>query len=165
MIIGPLSLVHADKLRTLLDQHGARYSVSYSVEELEQAHMAARKEGPRINPTFQGYGEFLYMDVPREHLLIIKAELERLGLPVRPQEPRPEPELPEYLCPACSYVSHEPGQCPTHGQALVEFSRWVALPSLNRQGRARWMNRTLLTLLLIVFLSAAAIFLMGLRSS
>lgn len=137
MIYGPLSKLDIEILKGLLDREGATYSITHSIEDLQTIDNRRSQEMMTAYPSFGGIDRFLYIEIQSSDLLIVRGELEKMGFVVRSKAPQPESEMDEFLCPRCKYYSHEPGECPQHKLALLEFSSWVT--ETNRR-RRRWLR-------------------------
>jgi hypothetical protein len=124
MIFGPLPTLFADKLKALLDEQNATYKLFFSEEELEQLRMLPLQQGIRSRPVFTGLHDYIYIDIPDEHLPIVKSELENMVGPLNTKYAGELDGPSEYLCTKCDFISTNPGLCPKHHIRLLEFSDW-----------------------------------------
>lgn len=132
MRIGPLSQIHFDKLKTILDDAHATYKVDYDQELLAQIRERQKDPEPRHLNLFQSAGDYIFLEIEAKDALLIRGEVEKMGLTIGTRRAEPLPDVPEFLCRKCDYVSNEPGSCPTHQERLVGFSEWVADRQTNR---------------------------------
>ena len=150
MLFGPLPAVFVQKLERMLKEHGAGYKIFVSHEELE-AYRERQKAipVPAYYPSFPTPGDFVYIEVALKDVLIVRGELEKMGIPVRSDELEPELSDMEYLCPRCKEVSMSPGLCPIHKIPMLEFSEWVATKNAGSEKMWRLISWILFALVVI----------------
>lgn len=158
MIYGPLSKSDIEILKELLDREGAKYTITHSIDDLQESKEARKKQFVTSYPTYGGADRFLYIDINPVDLLIVRGQLEKMGFIVRSKVPQPEAEVEEYLCPKCKHCSLEPGYCPQHEIALLPFSDWV----VEKQKLQFSWNR--MVLLVVLGLVVAALILENFRN-
>lgn len=125
MRFGPMTEFDLNKLKDLLDFAGAEYHVDVSKDELDLQNSRRASTGPTPYPTYDGPDRFVYLEIKTAGLLVIRKELENMGLLVNSKSD--ELDAPtEYFCLKCKYTSAEKGFCPKHKGPLLEFSDWVA---------------------------------------
>lgn len=124
MWVGPLSVTHFEKIKSILEKSNCSFEVSYEKELFEESTKRPALQGVTPYPTYQGTGDFLFLKIESKDALLIRGECEKLGLTIGSREIQPIPEIPEYLCTECKYVAHAPGNCPKHNTPLLEFSDW-----------------------------------------
>lgn len=145
--IGPLSEVHFSDLKKILEPVILGPLQRIDDPDLLKSFYNQTNSHVGYYPTFSGLPEFIFIEVEKEHLLHIKAYLDRIGLPlVQGEAPQ---SVRDYLCPKCDYQGTAPGVCPKHDEPLLDFSTWHSI----KQNK---MNR-LLSILAIFFLAAFAI--------
>lgn len=153
MIYGPLSKSDIEILKELLDREGATYTITHSIEDLQNSKDQRKKQIITSYPTYGGADRFLYIDINSSDLLIVRGELEKMGFIVRSKIPQPESEVEEFLCPRCKHYSLEPGTCPKHGVPLLDFSSWVT-----EKQRAQGLRQRIITTIVIALVVAALVF-------
>ena len=82
MLFGPLPTIYIEKLKSILDAHGASYKILYSEDDLKKYNELRKVEGPRYISPFNTLWEFVYIDIEKKYLLTVKAELEKMGFVV-----------------------------------------------------------------------------------
>jgi hypothetical protein len=124
MRFGPLTVLDLNKLTALLDVPGLEYEIFHSREDLELANAARASALKSPYPTFDGPDRFIYIEIQKEALFVIKQELEKMGyLSIESDEEALLDD--EYYCSQCDYKSNQKGFCPKHQGQLLEFSNWL----------------------------------------
>lgn len=132
--IGPLSEIHFSDLKEILEPVQGplkRYEDADLLEDFK--NRVIHKIDP--NPSFSGLPEFIYTEVEKENLLLVKGYLDKIGMPLIEAEPLQDSE--DYLCPRCKFYALTPGICPKHQIPLLDFSSWVA----DKEVRAKKTNQ------------------------
>jgi len=122
--IGPLSELHFSDLKEILEPVQGPLERHEDVELLREFQRRTTPIGPVYYPQFSGLPEFIYTEVEKDHLLLVKGYLDKIGMPLVLTSPLEEQE--DYLCPRCKYSARAPGLCPKHQVPLLDFSSWVA---------------------------------------
>lgn len=139
----------AQKLQSLLEEHKRSIKI-YSTEETQQAVRDDMKKNlGNPYPTYSGGYDSIYVEIRTEDLLIVKAELEKMGYAITKQATEGD-FTPEYLCPQCKFKSDEPGLCPEHRIKLLEYSDWHAEKSKKSSAANRAF--VIVVFLLVAFL-------------
>jgi hypothetical protein len=143
-----MPLLYAQKLNHLLEEQGSSLEIS-TTEEKRQVFKEYNKKLTNTGyPIFSGGHDFVYIEVKKEDLLVIKGELEKMGFPLF--SPQSEGDFrPEYLCTKCNFKSDDKGFCPKHKTPLLEFSDWLA--AKKRPAQVNWF-------LLMIFVAAIALY-------
>ncbi len=125
MKFGPLTEYDLSKLKDLLDSAGVDYQVNVSKDELDLQNRERASKSPSLYPTYDGSDRFIYLEIKKAGLLVVRKELEKMGLLVNlKSDELGSPS--EYFCLECKYKSTQKGFCPKHKGPLLEFSDWVA---------------------------------------
>jgi hypothetical protein len=146
---GPLSKIDVETLKDQLEQRGASCKIEVSQPHVEQAKLRVHEF--QLNRTYTGDSAYFFLEIDSKDVLIIRGTLEKMGISVYSTPPEPLPEVPEYLCLDCKFVSEFPGTCPKHGRPLYEFSSWVA--AKNKRSERTWRPLYILLLLALVGLA------------
>lgn len=125
MKYGPLAPTDVNLLRERLNAHGKDLDVSYSDDDIQRQQAERLAEEPKAMPTAKGPQLYLYVEIAEEDLPLVQDDLLKMGIHAGDVESLEIPEVPEYLCPVCDFMRHEPGLCPTHHRPLLEFSEYV----------------------------------------
>lgn len=124
MIFGPLPVRFAQKLEGLLKDHGSGCRIFVSEEDVQKYHKQVQSRPISYYPSFEGEPDLAYIEIKRDDLLIVRGEMEKMGIPIRQSE-EPVAIAEEYLCPQCDEVSLKPGLCPKHNVPMLEFHEWA----------------------------------------
>ena len=83
--LGPFSELHYSLLTKKLEEAGAAFT-RIEEPELVQAYIAARKHVEvHLHPSYSGsLPEYIFLDVQKEYLLLIKRDLDALGFSLLP---------------------------------------------------------------------------------
>lgn len=137
--LGPFSKIQVSLLQQKLEKEDIPSESFEDPDLLRDFTKNIRHQRPSIYPTYSGAAEYIFLEVEREHLLLIKQDLDEMGFPLVKAEAPPEGE--DYFCPRCKYSSHAPGLCPTHQLPLLDFSGWVENKNEVRDRKGRWLLR------------------------
>jgi hypothetical protein len=151
MKIGPLSIPHFEKLKTILDENGASYQITYNKDELDESQQQFRLRSVTPYPTYVGMGDFLYIEIEMKDVLLIRAQIEKMGLRIAGKSATPEPEVSEFLCPLCDRTSVRRELCPKHKVMMLEFSEYAEWK------RKRERKLSLAVLIVFVVIIAVAV--------
>lgn len=121
---GPISPYDVENLKEKLDSHGLAYEIFVGKEELEAIDQARRARPPSRYPAPHDPGTYLYMDLGDEAFMLVRPDLEKMGVAVPIGKGEVE-MVDEYICTECDFVAESPGACPTHRIPLLEFSEWA----------------------------------------
>ncbi len=151
MRFGPLTVLDLNKLTALLDVPGLDYQIYHSKEDLDLANAARASAVKSPYPTFDGPDRFIYIEIQKEALFVVKQELEKMGyLSTNNSDESALPE--EYFCSQCRYKSNQKGFCPKHRGQLLEFSDWIKQKNqLSRLGKYLSLLAAILLLSLIIY--------------
>ncbi|MES2964794.1 MAG: hypothetical protein V4760_12960 [Bdellovibrionota bacterium] len=109
---GPFSVEEIDSLKAVFDRHGIRFENPLSGVDPDVVEEEAAESG--------GWTA-TFIELDDEMYQLVKPQLAHMERAV-PVGEGSEELVDEYLCLRCDHVSNLPGQCPTHGDALIEFS-------------------------------------------
>jgi hypothetical protein len=138
VLFGPFPPYFIERLRSQLEAEGATCQVFSSKEAHLKYQDKVRARGISEYPAMDGQADLLFIEIADEHLLIVKGELERMGVVLVERDFDPELGRGEYLCPKCSHLSPKPGLCPKHQVPLLEFSSWAAIYKGRREKILNW---------------------------
>lgn len=125
ILVGPFPPAFIDRLTAPLVASGAPFRLLNDMEKIEQYQEMRKREGLQVYPQFHSH-DMVLLEVSREHVMLIRKEVENLGFSLKDAAFDPEFEQREYLCPKCDHHSLAQGLCPKHRIPLLEFSDWVA---------------------------------------
>lgn len=150
--IGPFSVVHFSLLKEKLEENKIDFFVVEDPTLLDsyREQLKTHEKGRHpAHPTYSGIApEYIFVDIKKENILIIKKELDKLGVSLV-ETAQPE-SIEEYQCKHCDYYSEKPGYCPKHDIPLITRSEWLQKKrELSFTGR---IISVLLILLLLGFL-------------
>ncbi|MBX3021043.1 MAG: hypothetical protein KF799_05145 [Bdellovibrionales bacterium] len=123
--IGPFPPALTDRLTGPLKEHGVSFRLMTGEKEVADLQKRNREREPTQYQAHNPH-DFMYLELPFEHIMLIRAEVERMGFSLTESDFDPEFEGGDYLCPKCEHHSLQPGLCPKHQLPLLEFSAWVA---------------------------------------
>jgi len=125
ILIGPFPPAFIDRLTGPLVEHGAPFRLLTDTDKIHAYQEARKRESLQMYPQFHGQ-DMVLLEVAREHVMLIRKEVENLGFSLKETDFDAGLEDREYLCPKCDHHSHSQGLCPKHHIPLLEFSEWVA---------------------------------------
>lgn len=104
------------------------HEVFQDPQALDKIKKKEHLDSPRIYPTYQSSGDFLFIDIAKTDFELIKSDLIRMGLmhDFEAHELQ-ENTQEEYLCLYCDKESDKPGVCEIHNARLLEYSEWAKL--------------------------------------
>jgi hypothetical protein len=121
--LGPFSEIQYSKIKDAIVGAGGSVERFNDSRLRDDFYKNRNARGISAYPEYKGMPEFIFVEVDKEFLLLIKMDLEKMGMPLVTSEA--PPVVDEFLCPLCRYVSAEPGLCPIHKVPLLDFSTWV----------------------------------------
>ena len=146
--LGPFSKIHVSLLRQKLEKENVSIETYEDSDLLREFANTTRQQKITSYPTFSGSAEYIFMEIEREHLLLIKQDLDEMGFP--PVKAEAPPEGDDYFCPSCKFSSSAPGVCPTHHLKLLDFSSWVEDRSTRKEKLSRLLYQAALLVLLFI---------------
>lgn len=139
MIFGPFPIFFVNGLRDKLKVHGGACRIYSSKEAIASYEEKRLSQSISLYPSSEPLEDLLYIEIETEHLLIVKSDLEKMGVAVgeveniRRRSFDPQLETSEYLCPKCDFRSSSHAPCPKHMLPVVEFSEWAKAISGRRE--------------------------------
>ena len=138
MIFGPFPLHFIDVLRQKLQAQGSDLRVLSAPDEIEKFREANRQRQPSEHPSYAPLPDLIYVEIQQSDLLIVKADLEKMGASVVERSFDPQFAKGEYLCPKCDFFSESQGLCPKHRIPLLEFSAYSEAVSKRKDRAVSW---------------------------
>lgn len=128
--LGPFNELLINDIKKKLDQQKFEYKfeIDADLAKKYQDEIAHKNYAERYQTPVSPLGEFMFIEINQESLLLIKKYLYDLGITFEPGEYIADNEL---FCPVCDFVSHEVGVCPTHGTQLVDYYKSVQMKKEN----------------------------------
>lgn len=123
-VFGPMPIHFANKLQSILKEQNHSLEVFTTEESLSRFREHNKSIENFSHPTYSGGIDSVYVSIPKESLLIVKSELEKMGFPIVLSS-KPGDFSPEYLCPKCNYKADLKGMCPKHKVPTLEFLEWM----------------------------------------
>ena len=149
MKFGPFPIHLIRRLQERLDEHGGTAEVTVD-GDARDAYRALEKGRLRRSIAFEAKDLF-HIEVPLEHVLMIKGELEAMGVAFTPSDFDAGLNEREYLCPKCEAPGPAGGRCPRHDLPLIEFGE------LAEWRRARNAHRRFVLFWVFIGLTALAL--------
>jgi hypothetical protein len=151
--LGPFSKIHISLLQQKLEKENISSEIYEDLDLLREFAQKARSQKIVSYPTFSGAAEYIYLEIEKEYLLLIKQDLDKMGFPpVRAEAP---PEGEDYFCPSCKFSSSAPGVCPVHQLRLLDFSNWIESKDQRRNKISKLLYQA--ALLVLLFLLGAVL--------
>lgn len=130
MRLGPLTELDVSKIKQILSAANSSCEVILSDEHLKVAIEKQNQENKlsRFHRQTSSLtpAHCLFIEVKMEDLLLVKQELEKMGVLLKPENSTEIPAVPEYICRKCRSVQEQPGQCVNHPEIeLIEFGQYV----------------------------------------
>ena len=123
---GPLTPIHLRMLQTKLDEVRSKYQIFTDQDLLVKAQQREKNSveaSPHLHNTSPvNLKEYLYIDIPKEDILVVRSLLVKLGFEQTPDLITEESlQNEEFVCPRCDYIKDEPGYCPKHHLLLLSY--------------------------------------------
>ena len=123
---GPLSPIHLRILQSKLDEVNSKYQIRADKELLSKAQRREKNSieaSPHLHNTSPvNLKEYLYIDIPKADILVVRSVLVKLGFEQTPDLVTENSlEHEEFLCPKCDYLQSQPGFCPRHHLLLLSY--------------------------------------------
>lgn len=126
MIFGPFPIFFIEKLREILTAQGGEFKIYKSEEALAKFREELRQRPATSYPTTEPQQDLLFIELMNSaSLMMVKAELIKMGVSLSESDFNPEFQRGEYLCLKCDHTEHSPALCPVHRIPLLEFSVWA----------------------------------------
>ena len=155
---GPLTPLHVKMLTEKLDGVGSVYRIFTDDDLMNQAQVR-KKNSPEASPFFHNtpgisMKEYLYIEIALKDLMLIRADLIKLGFEST-QDPSFDEALQaeEFICPECSFVQNSRGLCHKHQIPLIPYYE-KALGHKKIKERKFWI----VILIFIAIIAAAIIY-------
>lgn len=123
---GPLSPIHIQILRNLLDEVKSNYEV-YADEDLVSKAQVREKNSIEASPHLHNTSpvnlkEYLYIKIPLKDILTVRHLLVKLGFEqTLDSETEITLQTEEFVCPKCNYLQNQAGYCPKHHLLLIPY--------------------------------------------
>ncbi len=123
---GPLTPLHIKVLTQTLDKAKAVYCV-YTDDDLINQAQVREKNSPEASPFFHNtpgisMKEYLFIDIELKDLMLVRADLIRLGFENSQNMNSDESlQAEEFICPKCNFVQTSKGLCHVHHVPLVPY--------------------------------------------
>lgn len=124
--LGPFNEMLINDIKVKLDKHHFTYKIEIDADLAKkyQDEIASKNYHERYQTPVSPLGEYMFIEVNQESLLLIKKYLYELGVSFEPGEYLADNEL---FCPECDFVSNEVSLCPTHGTQMVDYYKSIQL--------------------------------------
>lgn len=124
--LGPFNELLINDIKTKLDQQNFEYKIEIDQDLAKkyQDEISSKNYHERYQTPVSPLGEFMFIEVNQESLLLIKKQLYDLGVSFDAGEYLVDNEL---FCPECEFMSTQVVLCPTHGRQMVDYYQAVAL--------------------------------------
>lgn len=161
MRIGPLRELDVQKIKEILAKNNSTCEVTLEPELLDSALIRQTEEHKAHGYTgkstsYLTHATCLYIHVKTEDLLLIKGELENMGVILKSEYANEIPEVPEYSCIQCGYTQEQDGYCTTHKQTkLIPYFDYVRLKKSGPNYKKMNLGNILVFLLMMILLIAA----------
>ncbi|WP_409479090.1 hypothetical protein [Pseudobdellovibrio sp. HCB154] len=146
--LGPFSEPQINQIKEKIDPLGHPYKIEIDQDLVAkyQQQVASKNYYERHQEPVTPLGEFLFIEVSSESLLLIKKYLHDLGIPLKEDSHfLPDNEL---YCPKCEYTTTDLTLCATHRLPLVDYYTKVQLEK-NFAPKSRLTNFILISLIAI----------------
>lgn len=154
--LGPFTEPQINEIKAKIDPLGHPYKIEIDQELVAkyQKEIANKAYYERYKDPVTALGEFLFIEVNNESLLVIKKYLHELGISLN-EGSQFLPDIENY-CPKCDYVTHDLTLCPAHRLPLVDYFTKVRLEKQSLPKRF-WGPNAVLIVMAILLLIAFAI--------
>ncbi len=124
--LGPFNELLINDIKSKLDKHKFEYKIEIDQDLAKkyQDEISSKNYHERYQSPVSPLGEFMFIEVNQESLILIKKYLYDLGVSFDAGEYLADNEL---FCPECEFVSTEVVLCPTHGTQMVDYYKAVQL--------------------------------------
>lgn len=124
--LGPFSEILINDIKTKLDKQNFEYKIEIDQDLAKkyQDEISSKNYHERYQTPVSPLGEFMFIEVNQESLILIKKHLYDLGVSFDTGEYLADNEL---FCPECEFMSTEVALCPTHGIQMVDYYQAVGL--------------------------------------
>lgn len=119
--LGPFSELQINKIKSKLDPLGHKYKIEIDEDLLfkYQDEISNKAYYERYQSPITPLGEFLFIEISSEALMVIKKYLNELGMSSN-EEAHFIPDTDLY-CPRCDYSTQDLALCPKHRLPLVDY--------------------------------------------
>lgn len=151
--LGPFSEPQINQIKEKIDPLGHIYKIDIDQDLVSkyQQEVANKTYLERHQTPVTPLGEFLFIEVGSESLLLIKSYLHELGIPLREDGHfLPDNEL---YCPKCDYTTTDLTLCATHRLPLVDYYTKTQLDKFSNSNKNQ-MTQYILIALIVIFVSA-----------
>lgn len=124
--LGPFNEMLINDIKEKLDKQKFEYKIEIDQELAKkyQDEIASKNYHERYQTPVSPLGEFMFIEVNQESLMLIKKYLYDLGISIDAGEYLADNEL---FCSECDFVSTEVVLCPIHGTQMVDYYQSVQL--------------------------------------
>jgi arginyl-tRNA synthetase len=129
--LGPFNEPQINEIKAKLDQQKFEYKIEIDQDLAKkyQDEIASKNYHERYQNPVSPLGEFMFIEVNQESLILIKKYLYDLGIVVDNEaEYLPDNEL---YCTICDFSSTETQLCPTDGVKLVDYYQSIQIKKEN----------------------------------
>lgn len=146
--LGPFSEILINDIKTRLDKQNFEYKIEIDEELAKkyQDEIASKNYHERYQTPVSPLGEFMFIEVNSESLILIKKHLYDLGISIDAAEYLADNEL---FCTDCDFISTEVVLCPTHGTQMVDYYQAV---NIKKQKSANNPSSKVLRYVFIAFI-------------
>lgn len=124
--LGPFNELLINDIKAKLDQQKFEYKIEIDADLAKkyQDEIANKNYAERYQTPVSPLGEFMFIEINQESLILIKKFLYDRGIPIESGEYIADNEL---FCSVCDFCSDEVTVCPTHGMQLVDYYKSVQI--------------------------------------
>lgn len=154
--LGPFSEQQINQIKSKIDHLDQAYKIEIDQDLLAkyQEQLANKTYLERHQTPVTPLGEFLFIEVGSESLLLIKSYLHELGIPLKEDGHfLPDNEL---YCPKCDYTTTDLTLCATHRLPLVDYYTKIQLDKFSNSNKNK-MTQYILIALIVIIVSAVFI--------
>jgi hypothetical protein len=163
MLLGPLTEIDANYLKDKLKTFGKASVITIDPnlveEKLEQDKIRNRYEDKSIYSAHRKIGDTpvcFYIEVELADILIIKSDLDKMGITLDSKRDLNPDFRDEFICPICKRTSLSEGFCTEHpATELLKYDVYLQSRQLKSERTSKIVTRILLTLagILILYFS------------
>ncbi|MES2802725.1 MAG: hypothetical protein V4654_09560 [Bdellovibrionota bacterium] len=150
--LGPFSELQINQIKAKIDPLGHIYKIDIDQDLVSkyQQEIANKTYYERHQTPVTPLGEFLFIEVGSESLLVIKKYLHELGIPLKADaEFLPDNEL---FCPKCDYRTIDLMLCAEHRLPLVDYFTKIRLEQQDGSNKSKLTGIFLITMIVILLL-------------
>lgn len=144
--LGPFSQLQINQIKAKIDPLGHVYKIDIDQDLLTKYQQQLANKGyyERHQEPVTPLGEFLFIEVGSESLLLIKSFLRELGIPLNDDAHFiPDNEL---YCPKCNYTTTDLTLCADHRLPLVDYYTKTQLEKFSSSNKSKLTQYILLAI-------------------